>query len=270
LIEDEGAAARDHGAPFGQGRLGAEADKAQPGSSEDDTGHVEGDADDHGRGAERQYVLHDDTDGPAASQLHGGNVLGVADGEGFGAGDAGVGGPGRDGDGDDGIVDAGAEGGHEGQRQDQLGERQEDIGEAHEDAVDPTAEIAGNRADQQAQRRRDQGHQQHDGEGNLRPPDDAGEDVAAQLVRAHPVRGGRRQEAGRKVLSGRRIGGNPRRKGRGEQQHDHPAQDREGVSEEGGEYPIGAAGVGLPARGGTIGQKPVAGAHQRALGSRTR
>jgi hypothetical protein len=85
---------------------------------------------------------------PAAGR---GDVVGIADRQRLGPGDAGIGGPGGHGDGEDGVLDPRAKRGHEGERQDQAGEGQEDVGQAHEDRVDPAAEVARDSADQQAQ-----------------------------------------------------------------------------------------------------------------------
>ena len=93
----------------------------------------------------------DDPRRAGALQPDGGDVVGVADGQRLGPGDAGIGRPGGERDGDDRVLDARAQGGDEGQRQDQPREGEEDVGDAHQHRVDPAAEIAGDRADQQAQ-----------------------------------------------------------------------------------------------------------------------
>ena len=55
-------------------------------------------------------------------------------------------------DGDHRVLDAGPERGDEGERQDQPREGEEDVGDAHQHRVDPAAEIAGDRADDEADR----------------------------------------------------------------------------------------------------------------------
>ena len=111
----------------------------------------------------------DDARRRGALQLHGGDEVGVADRQRLGARDAGIGRPGRDGDGDDGVLDAGPKRGDEGQRQDQPREGEEDVGDAHQHRVDPAAEIAGDGADEEADRRGDDGHQ-HDDQRVMREP----------------------------------------------------------------------------------------------------
>ncbi len=90
----------------------------------------------------------DDAQRRGAQQPHGGDVVGVADGQRLGPRDARIGRPGGDGDGDDRVLDAGPERRDEGERQDQLREGEEDVGDAHQHRVDPAAGIAGDRADQ--------------------------------------------------------------------------------------------------------------------------
>ena len=84
------------------------------------------------------------------------------------------------------VLDAGTERGDEGQRQDQLREGEEDVGDAHQDRIDPASGVAGDRADDQADRGRDDGDQDDDVERQPRAVDDAGEDVAPQVVGAEP------------------------------------------------------------------------------------
>src|SRR5262249_37653533 len=57
---------REHGAPFGQRRLRAEAEEAEPRRGQDDAGHVEGDAHDDRGDAHRHDMLDDDAPGPRA------------------------------------------------------------------------------------------------------------------------------------------------------------------------------------------------------------
>ena len=51
------------------------------------------------------------------------------------------------------VLDARSERGDEGQRQQQLGEGEEDVGDAHENAIGPAADIAGDGADDEPDRR---------------------------------------------------------------------------------------------------------------------
>ena len=162
LVEDEAAARRDHRAPFRQRRLRAEAEKAETGGGQDDAGHVERHAHDQRGDAQRHDVAQHDAERRGAHQPDRGDVVGIAHRQRFGARDAGIGRPGGDGDGEHRILDAGAERGDEGQRQDQLGKGEKDVGDAHQDRIDPAAGIAGDGADQQADRRGDDRDQNDD------------------------------------------------------------------------------------------------------------
>ncbi len=84
-----------------------------------------------------------------ALQPHRGDVVGVADRQRLGARDPRIGRPGGERDGEHRVLDAGAQRGDEGQRQDEPREGEENIGDAHQDAVGPAAEIAGDGADDQ-------------------------------------------------------------------------------------------------------------------------
>ena len=84
------------------------------------------------------------------------------------------------------VLDARPERGDEGQRQDQLGKGEEDVGDAHQDRVGPAAGIAGDRADQQADRRGDDGDEDDHVERQPRAVDDARKDIAALVVGAKP------------------------------------------------------------------------------------
>ncbi len=109
LIENEGAPARDHRAPFRQRRLRAQANEAEAGGSQDDARHVERDTDDHRGGAERQDMADDDAKARCALQPACGNEIGILEGQRFGPCNAGIARPGGDGDGKNGVFDAGAE-----------------------------------------------------------------------------------------------------------------------------------------------------------------
>src|SRR5690606_39052238 len=103
LVHDEAAAGGDHRAPFRRGRLGAETEEAKPGSGEDDTGHVEGDAHDHRGGAERDHVAEQDAGRGSALKAYGMDEVAVADGHGLSAGETGIRRPDGDRNGNDGV-----------------------------------------------------------------------------------------------------------------------------------------------------------------------
>ena len=204
----------------------------------------------------------------------------LADGEGLGAGEAGVGRPGGDRDGDDRVVDAGAQRGDEGQGQDQAREGEEDVGDPHQDGVEPAAGIACEGADQEADRADDDRDQGDDGERDARAPDDAGVDVAAELVGAEPVGGRGRLQALGEVLGDGRLRGEPGGEGgdQDQQQDDGEADQRHRVGAEGEPGAVGLAEAGLERGAGRVAEQPGAPAgrgrprgegstHARARGS---
>ncbi len=116
--------------------------------------------------------------------------------------------------------------------QDEARERQHHVGEAHQRGIDLASDVAGDRADERAQRDAHRGRDEADRERDARAMDDAAHDVAAEQVGAERVRGARRQVAPRgDVLRDRVV----RRDERGEQrdqveQRDDPqAGERQAV-----------------------------------------
>jgi hypothetical protein len=207
--------------------LGPQAQKAESGRGQDDPGHVEGQADNYRRDAQRHDMAIENAQGRGALQPRGHDVLAVADGDGLGTGQARIGRPGGQRDGEHRVFDSGAERRDEGERQDQPRECQEDVGEAHQNVVDPAADIAGHRADQDADGHHQDADQPDDVKRDPRAPDDALVDVPAQLVGAEPMLGARRQQAVGEMLLGpvslgqeRRQGGD-QHQGRDDQQPDH-------------------------------------------------
>ena len=73
---------------------------------------------------------------------------------------------------------------------------------AHQDGVEPAAEVAGDRADEQPDRRQDAPTSTTIRERDARAVDDARQDVAAELVGAEPVRGATAAAAGRVRILG--------------------------------------------------------------------
>ena len=144
------------------------------------------------------------------------------------------------------ILDAGPERGDESQRQDQLGKGEEDVGDAHQDGIDPAAGIAGDRADQQADGRGDDGHQHDHVERQPRAVDHARQDIAAKIVGAEPVLGARRQQPrAAQVADHRRIGRQHVGEGGDEQQRDDDRQAEHGQPV-GGKAPPGHIGAAEP------------------------
>src|SRR5579885_329388 len=160
LLENVVARGRDHRAPFAGGRLRAHAEESEPGRGDDDAGHVEADAHDDAGESERNDVAKDDAAGAGSREADRGDEIGIADGERIRAREPRIGRPGGERDRDDGAADAGLQGGNEGEGQDEPRKGEENVGEAHQDAVGQAAEVAGDAADEEPERR----HQHDDGD----------------------------------------------------------------------------------------------------------
>ncbi len=63
-------------------------------------------------------------------------------------------------------------------------ERELDVGQAHQEVVDPAAEVAGDEADDHAEQARDEHRGEPDHQRDARAEDDAGEDVAPEVIGA--------------------------------------------------------------------------------------
>ena len=142
LVKDDVAAGGDHGSPFGDGRLRAEAEEAEAGRGQNDAGHVEGQPHDHRGEAERHDVAPQDAEHRGALQLRGENKLGAAQGDCLGASDPRIGRPCRHGDRQDRVLDPGLQCGDESEREHEAGKGHEDVGDAHEHAIDDAAGVA--------------------------------------------------------------------------------------------------------------------------------
>ena len=190
----------------------------------------------------------------------------LADRQGFGPRQPRIGRPGGDGDGDDRILDSRPQRRDEGQRQNQPGEGQEDVGDAHQRHIHPATKIARRGAHQQADGRGDDRHQHHHHQRQARAIDDAAEDIARQIIRAHQMGpGGRQQPFGAQIAAQQRIIG--RDKGREDRDQDQRQDDgkphhRQTVAAQRHPGAIGLPQPGLTARCRLFGQKPVAVAHR--------
>ncbi len=135
-----------------------------------------------------------------------------------------------DGDGDHGIAKTRAEPGHDGDGEEDEGEGHENVGEPHDEGLDPAAIVAGQEpeahAHQHGGRRRAHTGQQRD----PRAPDEAAQEIAAELVGAEQMPGGPWWlEPARSV---HRVGIGERQPGRGERGDDG---QRDGGERDGGE-----------------------------------
>src|SRR5216684_3580322 len=84
--------------------------------------------------------------------------------------------------------------GHDDEEEEQVRERVDDVGDAHEDLVDPAAVVPGREADGHADEEDDRDGHEADEHRDLRRPQEAREDVAAELVAAERI--GREREPG--------------------------------------------------------------------------
>ena len=141
----------------------------------------------------------------------------------------------------------------DGDREDQVRHGEEQVGDRHEGRVEPSAEVAGDEAERRADRR-GQGHRD-DGrrEGEPRPHDEPGQEVAPDLIGAQPVlRRGRREHAQEVLLVRpvRRQPGPERREGGVDEKNrlaDHELPPDGGGSRD---PPARAAAAPGPVRGG--------------------
>ena len=168
---------------------------------------------------------------------------------------------------DDHRLHAGAHEGHQGQGEQDGRDRHEPVDDAHDDRVERPI-VAADQPDGRARGESEQGHDEADAQRDATPVERAGEDVAAEMVRAERVLGvGGAQADARIHLLG--IGRGPEGGGDGaereKQQHDAPGGER-GIARH--EH---ARGMGAPARDGHVQHEAGArGRHQyRIRGSST-
>ena len=90
-------------------------------------------------------------------------------------------------------------------RQQDPGKRQQHVDHPADHIVDAPAEVAGDRAEQHADGRRDRDHREADEQRDARAGQHAREDVAAELVEAERMRQARRLEPPRQLLRGRVV-----------------------------------------------------------------
>ena len=118
--------------------------------------------------------------------------------------------PASEGEGEHEVEDAGAAEGHESNRQQNSGERKKSV---HDDDIDEAVEasaiVAGQRSHDETYRERNRDHATAHQHGNPRTINETREDVAAQFIRAAPVRGGWTRQACGQVDVGGILGRDP-------------------------------------------------------------
>ena len=150
-----------------------------------------------------QDVADEDAEIGGSEGARGFDVFALAGGQHLGADQAGVADPSADDEGQDEVPQAGAEKGDEGDGQQDTGEREKRV--HHDDvdeAVDPSAVVSGERADEGAEQERSGDHRAADDHGVAGSVEDAGEQVAAQFVGAAEVVQAGRLEADGEVDEG--------------------------------------------------------------------
>jgi hypothetical protein len=143
---------------------------------------------------------------------------------GLGAGDAGIEREVDDGGGDHDVDHLVAQRRHDAHGEHEQGEGHDGVGEAADDAVGPAAEIARGHARQCAQHEGQDDRGEGDREIEPGRHQHAAEDVAAELVRAEPVRGRRRLQRHRGVALQRAVGRQRRAQDRRQQEHREQAE----------------------------------------------
>ena len=149
--------------------------------------------------------------------------LASAEGDDEAAHDAGIRRPGDDDDGEHGVAQPWPERGDHRHRQDDRREGEHEIADAHDRAVQQAGEVAGDRAEDGADRHRDDHEQQGEGDRHPGAEDHTAENVAAETVGAEPVRRARGLEA-RSILRQRIDGGDQVAE---DDQHEPGAGDRQ-------------------------------------------
>jgi len=126
------------------------------------------------------------------------------------------------------IEEAAAEHGGNDHREDNRRECEDEVGEPHQRAVGQSAEVAGDGADEAADRHRERDEHECDRKRRARAVDDAAADIAAELVRPEQVRPRGRLRR-REALLERPVRRDERREDRDQDpgHRDHDAGDRE-------------------------------------------
>ena len=153
-----------------------------------------------------------------AHQPHGRNMVALAQAKRFSTSQPGDGRPLRQRNGNDRVVQARAKRRHKSQRQNEAGKGQEQLGNAHQDRIEPAAIIAGETADDEADRRDDDTDNGDDRECDAASPQDAAQNIPAKLVGTKKVLAVWRSKVFAQVLLERRIWGKPWHKDRDENQ----------------------------------------------------
>src|SRR2546425_2898965 len=180
----------DHHAPGRRWRLDPDTEERQRRLGEHRARDAERDGDDDGREHVRKEVPYHDAPRLGTDRTRGLDELAFLQGEHLAADQPRHADPVHQGDGDEHEHEASAEIAgrgvpqhrHDDEEEEQVGERVDHVGDAHEQVVDPTAVVAGEHpdadADQEDQRDRDEAHPQRD----PRRPDEPAEDVASELI----------------------------------------------------------------------------------------
>jgi len=210
-VEEVGAGVIEHGAPTGHGGEDADAEKTEGGFGEDGAGHGDGGLDEDGLKDVGNEMAEENAKVGGAERAGGEDEFRFADLENLGAGETRVAGPSGDDEGEDDFADARAEEGGKGNGEKNSGKREKGVDEDDVDeAVEPATEVARHGTDGKAGEACAQDNGNADEQGDARAEEDAGENIAAEIVGAHPVRGRGRGETGGKILSGGAGRGNER------------------------------------------------------------
>jgi len=208
--------------------LNAEAEEREGGFGEDRAGQAEGGHHDHGVDDVREDVQDDDARGAGAEGFRGGDVLHLAHFQDLAAHEARVTDPSDRRQREDDVVEARPEDRHESDGEEDAGEGEEDVGDAHDERVEPAAEVASHGAEGDADQRGEDDDAEADAQRDARPPEDARENVAPEIIEAEEMAVRRRFEAADGVL---RIRIERRQQRRG----DRDEHERHGQQQAGGE-----------------------------------
>ena len=209
--QHEFARVGQHGSPFRQRRLRAEAEKAERRRVEDRGRNAERRLHDQWRRAIRQHLLEHQPEPAGAGDLGGRDIILRDFGDHGGARDPHIMRQQHDGDRDHRIHQAGAEDRNDHDREQQARQRQNNVHQPHDRDLDHATEKTGDQAEDRADDDRERDHRDADQERKPRAVNEAGKHIAADRVGAERIgeRSAllpeRRLEEGRVVGEDRRM-----------------------------------------------------------------
>ena len=232
-IEEVRAAIVEHGSPTWHGGRDAEPEEAHGAFGENGSGHANGGLHNDWLHDVGQDVAGKDAKVAGSESARSFDIFTLAGGEDLGADESGVADPASNDEGEDEIPEAGAEECDKGDGQQDSGKRKKRV--HHDDvdeAVNESAVVSGERADDGSEEERPGDDGDSDDHGDARAVEDAREDVSAKFVGAEEVvRGGRLQARGEIDEGGISRGDERSESGAEDEERDeHEAEERKRIA----------------------------------------